>query len=568
MFNLVQLQERLKMYPQQVIDAYANGANPYEVPPFMALTENLRRKKILEEEQAKNAQATEGAPNIKDKLSQEVMGLKQAKEQAAGLMALQGNRQRQAAQQQAGVQAAMPMAAPNTTTSEPAQLAGGGFIDDIVVPRDYQAGGPVSPAMLQALAKARAMRRPRGLSGLPMRPDMFRRGDYAGGGIVAFEAGGQVKRVSGKTLSEYMASVADTLNAMPQLTEQEKIDRMNLARQQFMQSPADAGSGTEIGLEGRTASGLPREARGSRPGQVTPPDLSNLEGFFGRSRTAGSAAPGGVSALSKALGIDPSRYFEAKDPRSVEAIMADRKRLQGLAGISEEYLDERERRLAELQARREGVRAGQPMEQLTSFLTSIAEGPRGGTFGTQGARGARASRELRAQQEALRDKQDMEMEELKFATAAKRDAVRRGDLGEAERLRTKEEELKRDMLKNQADLIRGQAQLETQGRQVEYYGQQVARPTDFERQKELYLQHIRETGEKPTAAGFQKFVLGSKASTVMTMEDAIRLATTQLGAGASIQEIQQRAMELMRLGAGGASPASSGNRPPLSSFQK
>ena len=556
MLNLVQLQERLKDVPMQALMQYANGTNP-QVPPFLALGELNRRKKMQEGAAAEQAREMEGAPTVKQQI-----------EQATGLMALQGNRQRQAAQQQAGVQAAMPMAAPNTTTSEPAQLAGGGFIDDIVVPRDYQAGGPVSPAMLQALAKARAMRRPRGLSGLPMRPDMFRRGDYAGGGIVAFEAGGEVKRVSGKTLSEYMASVADTLNAMPQLTEQEKIDRMNLARQQFMQSPADAGSGTEIGLEGRTASGLPREARGSRPNQVTPPDLSNLEGFFGRSRTAGSAALGGLSALSKALKLDPSKYFEARDPRSVEDIMTENKRLQGLAGISEEYLDARDRRLAELQGKREQIRAGQPMEQLAELFTSISTGPRGGTLGTQAAVGAKASSRLRAQQEALRDKQDMEMEELKFATAAKRDAIRRGDLKEAQSRELDEKKLQRDILKDQAELVLGQARLENQARQTEYYGQQVARPTDFERQKDLYLQHVRETGEKPTAAGFQKFILGSKASTVMTMEDAIRLATTQLGAGASIQEIQQRAMELMRLGAGGVSPASSGNRPPLSSFQK
>jgi hypothetical protein len=176
MLNLVQIQERLKDVPMQALMQYANGSNS-QVPPFLALGELNRRKKMQEGAAAEQAAEMEGAPTVKQQI-----------EQAAGLMALQGNRQRQAAQQQQGIQAAMPMAAPNTTTSEPAQLAGGGFIDDIVVPRDYQAGGmAMNPEMIKKLMMLKAMKqRKPGLTGLPMRQDMFKRGDYAGGGIVAF----------------------------------------------------------------------------------------------------------------------------------------------------------------------------------------------------------------------------------------------------------------------------------------------------------------------------------------------------------------------------------------------
>ena len=194
------------------------------------------------------------------------------------------------------------------------------------------------------------------------------------------------------------------------------------------------------------------------------------------------------------------------------------------------------------------------MDQLAEFLGGIAEA-RGGTFGTQGARGAKASRTLRTQQEALRDKQDMEMEELKFASAAKRDAIRRGDLGEAQKQKIREDELKRDMLKNQADLVRGQAQLETQANQVAAYMQQASRPTDYERHRASYLRHTQETGEKPTEAGFQKFILGGKASMVMTREDAIARAIQSLGPGATEQEIENRATYLLRINAG-TSPTS------------
>ena len=356
------------------------------------------------------------------------------------------------------------------------------------------------------------------------------------------------------------------------MTEQEKIDAINRAREQFMNSPADPGSAPDTGLEGRMAFDLHREARGTnKDSRGTGPVMASqiapsadpaavLESLFGRPQTGRSATTGGVSALSRALNLDPSKYFETKEPRSVEDIMAARKRLQGLAGISEEYLDERDRRLAALQGKREESRAGQPMEQLTEFLTSVAGGPRGGTFGTQGAVGAKASSRLRAQQEALRDKQDMEMEELKFATAAKRDAIRRGDLGEAERIGLKEEELKRDMLKNQADLIRGQAQLETQGRQVDLYGQQVGRMPSEDRIQQLYRAHIAQTKEAPSVEGYLKFrdryQYGGRPSMVMTYEDAYRLTDKTL----SPAERDREAREILARGSsyggsGSAAPA-------------
>ena len=541
MLNLVQLQDRLRDVPMQALMQYANGSNP-QIPPFLALTELNRRKKMQEGAAAEQAKEMEGAPTVKEQI-----------EQAAGLIALQGNRQQQASRQQAGIQAAMPMAAPNTTTSEPAQLAGGGFIDDIVVPRDFQMGGGVmNPEMLKRMMMMRKMkpRVPPGLTGIPLPKDMFKRSDYANGGIVAFDAGGTVKRVSGKTLEEYLASVTATLDSMKNLTEGEKQHRIELARQQFLTSPPDTVNQPEYPDEAqrgmRTA---PPSMRGT---QRPAPDIGEFEVSPGRTRTGAGAS--GISALRRALQLDPEKYFKTGEDKTIDQIMAEQKRLQGLAGISEEFLDARDRRLAELQSKREAARAQQPMDQLSEFLGGIAEA-RGGNIFTQGAKGARASRALRAQQEALRDKQDADMEELKFASEAKRDAIRRGDLGEAQKQKVKEDELKRDMLKNQADLIRGQAQLETQANQVAAYMQQATRPTDYERQRASYLRHAQETGEKPTEAGFQRFILGGKASMVMTREDAIARAIQSLGPGATEQEIENRANYLLRINAG-TSPTS------------
>lgn len=527
MMNLVQLQERLRDVPMQALMQYANGGNP-QIPPFLALGELNRRKKMQETAAAEQAQEMEGAPTVKQQI-----------EQATGLMALQGSRQRQAAQQQAGIQANAPMAAPNTTTSEPAQLASGGFIDDIVVPRDFQRGGmAMNPEMMKKLMMLQAMKKRRpGVAGLPA--NNLRRADYAGGGIVAFAGldGSLVKGEDDEEIRRLLRSLASR--------EQETVDPADPSQLLKVSATSD-----NYPSEGRRGSGsFSKEPSFSKPamGQRKPssPSEADIPSVF-QPRTTGGAGTGGLGALSRFLKMDPERMFKAEEPRKFEDIMAEQKRRQGLAGISEDFLTDREARLADIQAKREAARAEQPMEQLSTFLTSIAEG-RGGNWATQGARGAKASQALRSQQEALRDKQDMEMEELKFTVASKRDAIRRGDMKEAEALEAKEKDLKRDMMKNQIELAKGQASAETQGRQAEAYMMQATRPTDFERQKELYLQHARETGEKPTAQGFQRFMLGSKASTVMTMEDAIRIAATSLGPGATMDEIAQRAREIMRM---------------------
>lgn len=556
MFNLVQLQERLKGMPMQALMSYANGSNP-QVPPYLALGELHRRKKMQESAAAEQAQAMEGAPTIKEQI-----------EQSTGLLALQGARQRQASQQQASQMASAPMPAPNTMTSEPVQMAMGGAVNDVQVPSVFQAGGQINPNALKKLMMLKALQQRRqGVGNIPV-GNMFQRSNYANGGIVAFQTGGQAKRVGGKTLQEYLASVNETLNSMPQLTEEEKQQRRQMAIQQFMSSQGDSAGANNYPDESRRGSGSFAIERGE-DNKLVRPDFSrefsprdrdrfragqNEEAFMSRRPIPSQ----GLKSLDRALALKPEDVYPEAKPRSIEAILDEQKRRQGLAGVDEKYLDERERRLEKIQAQREASRAEEPLDRLIKFLGGVAEA-RGGNWATQGAQGAKAVAALRAEQKALRDKQDMEMEALRFASAEKRDALRRGDLKAAEVAEAKEQELARIIKQDRAKMVMDQAKIANQARQTEYYGQQVSRPTDFERQKELYLQHTRETGEKPTAAGFQRFILGGKASTVMTMEDAIRIAAQSLGQGATMQDIQQRAMELMRLsGSGGAPPASSG----------
>ena len=142
--NLVQINERLKDLPMQVLQQYANGMNP-EVPPYLALGE-LQRREIAQKQMATAQGGQQGPqPSVKEQV-----------EQKAGLMALQQMQQQQAAQQMQ--QPRGPMPAP--------------------------AGVPQPEAQPQAMM-ARG-----GLAGIPVRRDMF---EYAGGGIIAFQAGGQPK---------------------------------------------------------------------------------------------------------------------------------------------------------------------------------------------------------------------------------------------------------------------------------------------------------------------------------------------------------------------------------------
>jgi hypothetical protein len=115
--NLVQINERLKDLPMQVIQQYANGMNP-EVPPYLALGELQRR----ETAQKRMATAQGGAQGPQPSVKEQV-------EQKAGLMAAQAMQQQQMAQQQVRPQGPMPAPAgvPQPEAQPEAMMARGGL---------------------------------------------------------------------------------------------------------------------------------------------------------------------------------------------------------------------------------------------------------------------------------------------------------------------------------------------------------------------------------------------------------------------------------------------------------
>ena len=131
--NLVQINERLKDLPLQVVQQYANGMNP-EVPPYLALGE-LQRRELSQKQMATAQGGMQGPqPSVKEQV-----------EQKAGLMALQQMQQEQMAQQQAQPRGPMPAPAgiPQPEAQPEAMMARGGLAA-VPVEFDFAGGGIVA----------------------------------------------------------------------------------------------------------------------------------------------------------------------------------------------------------------------------------------------------------------------------------------------------------------------------------------------------------------------------------------------------------------------------------------
>jgi hypothetical protein len=556
MLNLVQLQERLKGVPIQALMQYANGANP-QIPPFLALGELNRRKKMQEGAAAEQAQEMEGST------------VKQQIEQATGLMALQGSRQRQAAQQQQGIQANMPMAAPNTTTSEPAQLAGGGFIDDVVVPRDYQRGGAVNPEMLKRLMMMKAMqnRRP-GVAGLPI--NTFKRGDFAGGGIVAF-AGTEGSLVNGRVdTSETMRKKAEQYREMlrrlfGKRAGEEDIDPADPTA--MMGTPISEGarslaevkdSDDEMRAEAERRQRAFIDTLSGRKPLPTPQAVSSVPTVSSGPTAPTAPRRSTTPNRGEAPAIQPKTGILSLTDMTDEERLNNLRKLQRLAGVAENPFADIEKRYGEIEAEDKRVRADQPMDQLTRFLTSVATGPRGGTFGTQGAAGARASAQLRAEQQASNRKQDLDMAALRMSIAKEQDARARGDADAVRREKENQDKLKLDIAKLQSEDEYRKGLLDVQREGVEVQRERLV--TDRARADQTrQMAEVNDfiSNYRTKNAGNTKYITNPG----LLEQDAIAAAIRFFG--------PQRFKDLgLAPGMEAGASVPSGPRPPISSFQK
>lgn len=180
--NLVQVQERLKDMPTQVIMSYANGMNP-EVPPYLALGE-LNRRKQMEQKAAQPPQGT-----VKENIEQQM-----------GVMQLQAAKQKQMAQQMAqqGAQAEMPVP---PGISQP----------------------QVQPQMEDS-----------GVAGLPM-PEM----NFGSGGIVAFANPEGIQLVEDEEKRRIQRIALQNQTKVPNPILPETVDPVAILAQRAMQAPEE-----------------------------------------------------------------------------------------------------------------------------------------------------------------------------------------------------------------------------------------------------------------------------------------------------------------------------------------
>lgn len=133
--NLIQIQERLKDVPTQAVMQYANGMNP-DIPPYMALSEMDRRKRIQQQAQAQAPQGT-----VKEQLEQQVAGIGGLVPPGAQMPGQQGAPQG-APQGMPPAMAQRPMPPGTPPQGAPMQAAGGGLMS--LLGKRYANGGMVA----------------------------------------------------------------------------------------------------------------------------------------------------------------------------------------------------------------------------------------------------------------------------------------------------------------------------------------------------------------------------------------------------------------------------------------
>ena len=388
--NLVQINERLKDMPLQAIQQYANGANP-SVPPYLALAELQRREKIKQQMANQQGAAQGQQPSVKEQI-----------EQKAGLMGLQ-----QAQMQQQQQQMMQPRPGP--------------------VP----AGIPQPAAQPEAEEMAMASG---GIARIPLRHDLYR---FAGGGIIAFQEGGQPPKVI----------------TIPRGTSEEEIDRIRQENPDAILRPeAEARPAPQPAMPPQrpTQTGMPNRSplmdRAIQAAEQTP-EKPTAEGTIAGINALlppelQEAARQRRAEEAKQRMAQAEERFKASRPGGLDQLIkvfGQAGQYKGLTGLGPAYTQNRERMAAEEAAFRkeqEAMRAGAEKQQLGEAADLF--GARSKEFSAQneGYRKQLASRtealaglagaDQRAIDAALGRMNDREIAELRIA-ADKANALRPGE---------------------------------------------------------------------------------------------------------------------------------------------
>jgi hypothetical protein len=371
--NLVQINERLKDLPMQVVQQYANGMNP-EVPPYLALGE-LQRRELSQKQMATAQGGAQGPqPSVKEQV-----------EQKAGLMALQQMQQQQMAQQQRP-----------------------------------QGPMPVPAGVPQPEPQPEAMMARGGLAGIPVRRDMF---EYAGGGIVAFAEGGDTmgtpsleqqelasqasemaisernmnssERQKAKLIAELEQKLAFLTNAQSPKAEEVRaqleavkasgatsLPKAPPARPSAPASVSEARATAAAGPQAAVPPAKPRPAAPRLPVAPAPAPAAAAP------QTGLPAAAAAMSPQDEVAKLSMEAVREKAKAMTPEEAMAQEGKFASQYGLDKKFGEEERGLLALMKQRQADFAKRRPMEELGATLRGFGQG-----YGGASAAGERAGRE-------------------------------------------------------------------------------------------------------------------------------------------------------------------------------
>ena len=400
-YNLIQLQDAIKNVPLKDVMEYADGKNP-DVPSYLALSELNRRKQLQDSATAFQQTAQQ---SVKDQIASSLSKPSQF-----------------SANPTTPHQQVNPAAAPAQTSpfSQPAQ-----------------ANLTVSPQQVD-LTQQQAAAASGGLASLNA---PFTRQSFAGGGIVAFDGGGQpsleeklqlLQQGKGADIPKYQDPLSERLQRfVPQVPDS-----------QFENEGANAYVSAPVMQEPSTTAVSPTsvpsnpnvQASATTSGQLHKPPVFNKPAFTPSSQV------------------------------SDEELFARHKRLQELAGVSADPYAKVNERYAAIEARQKEQAAQDPWDRLVAQSAAFATAAPEKGFGFQMAKSAEASQALKAQQELLRDKQGMMMADIYKDQAKEEDARRRGDVKGVEEARAAQEKSKMDWFRAESERITSNAHAASVGK--------------------------------------------------------------------------------------------------------
>jgi hypothetical protein len=537
MYNLIQTMDAIRGLPTQDVMKYANGSNP-DVPAYLALAELNRRKQIEDTSSAFYGQQ----PTVKEQIESSLTGA------PAGQVNPAAPSQGQTNPTNLPPQLAPSPTAPSRALGAPQVNIGGAPVGQV----NPASAPPMPPRGLPPTGMARG-----GLASLPL-PHMFRQTSYAGGGIVAFADGTEDK------------TVRDAANAR-QLQEDREgflsgLKGFGAAAADILTLPQRAAAGVvNTGIRGaRAVTGMdipyiygdspdmvnsmtpyydhfirkPEEKAKADAKKETASDVEDREaGEAMRNQkvqpNAVPANPNKQASATTSGQVRPPAFKEnpAMADMTDEQLFARRKKLEELAGVSSDPMADIKKRYAAIEARRAGQEADDPynrtIERLAEFATAAPE--KG--FGYQAAMSAKAGAKMEQEQNALRDKQAIEMATLQGNIAKEDDARKRGDVKGVEEARAAQQKNKMDLADLEVKRMNAQANMI-----------QAGRPTQ-------YSEMIALAKNNPEL--FAK-IQGQSKSGMMTLEEAYK-AVIQDPMNATLTEEQkrQKAKELYNWASGG-----------------